>query len=752
MGRRQRELIKQNPKGSILAPGIGAFAGLLIGYAAASRLHLPPAAGQLPGYALENGFNPKTDVLRLAILLCASLLGGAVAGIVLRGRHALRPWRRAGGPSGENARPEAAVPGLLWPAVFAHALAVWTLLVGPLAPLGVSPGWLLVALAVLSLALATLLGGRSPKAGAPFLGAACPILALAFLGSAPASRALAAAAAGFVLPVFARIIGTRRVRLVRVLRVLTLVVLLPGSVTAMAAAAVMRSPRVANIFEDGHALLPASEYLRGELPYRDIVPGHGLVSDGLLASVQLRLFGDDIAGLKRGEKVSGVLFWPAFYAMGYAATGSPALGLGGLLFSFVAFPQYHNPRAIASLWALALAIHASRSKKRRAWLACGAALPVGLCVAVEFAFYAACGTAVALWVARGRRRLHLCWLASGAAASAAVIGLCMLAFGILGGFLRTTFVFVPSLLPVYAQGFPAFPVPHGAAQWMALPGNETALLYGFAAASLVLLGAFLPQAPRVGARARAMLPVCAWVVAAMLSVIERQHVGYALLAVPLGLLLVGRWAQGWRPWTSPRTAGVAAVPALLLWSLHPVSLLSSVAYAIAHAPVPAETVMLEQPPRARGGLFPAGDAKLVAATANMLRAGRMAQDETWLDFGNAPGLYYLFDRDCPIRYYEPGFYESESAQREVIAAVERNPRVRAALMSAGPALAFGAIDRVSNAKRAPLVDAFIRERFRPFFREGEVEFWLKKDPEAAGGASSAPTGVERRESSPASRP
>jgi hypothetical protein len=716
------------------APAIGAFAGLLIGYAIASRLHIRPAAGQLPGYALENGFNPKTDVLRLVILVCASLLGGGVAGIVFRGRR-LRLRPSADIPSGQSASPAAAEAGLLWPAVFAHALAVWTLLIGPLAPLGISPLGLLLALAGLSLGLAILLGGGEAAAGAPFLGAACPILALAFLGTAPAPRSLAAGAAGYALPILARAVSNRRAGFARAMRTATLVLLLPGSVTAMAAAAVMRSPRVASVFEDGHALLPASEYLRGELPYRDIVPGHGLVSDGLLASVQLRLFGDDFAGLKRGEKVSGAFFWPAFYAIGYAATGSPAFGLGGLLFSFAAFPQYHNPRAIASLWALALAIHASRSKKRGAWLACGAAVPAGLCIAVEFAFYAACGATVALGVARGRRRVHMRWLALGAAVSAGVIGICLLAFGILGGFLRTTFVFVPSLLPVYAQGFPKFPFPHGAAQWLALTGDETALLYGFAAASLVLLGTFLPKAPRVGARARPLLPVCAWVVAAMLSVIERQHVG---------LLLVGRWGQGRRPWTSPRTVGLALAPALLLWNRHPVALLSSVAYAIAHTPVSAQMVMFDEPSRARGAAFQPWDANLVAATGNMLRATSLAPDETWFDFGHAPGLYYLFDRDCPIRYYEPGFYESESAQREVIAAIEQNPRVRVALMSAGYGPGFEAIDGVPNAKRAPLVDAYLRERFRPFFREESVEFWLRKGPDAITS--------ERRGSSAAPRP
>jgi len=510
-------------------------------------------------------------------------------------------------------------------------------------------------------------------------------------------------------------------------------VLLPGSVTAMAAAAVMRSPRIVNVFEDGHSLLPASEYFRGELPYRDIVPGHGLVSDGLLAFVQLRVFGDDVGGLKRGEKVSGALFWPGFYVVGYAATGSPAFALGSLLFSFCVMPQYQNPRAIVALWLLALALYASRSKRRLAWFAFGAAVPLGLCIAVEFTFYSACAGAVALWVARGRRLVHLGWMAFGAAASSAAIALCLLVLGILPGFVRTTFLYVPSLLPVYAQGFPVLHRPRGgAAQWLALLGDETALLYGFTAVGLVILGAYLPQAPRVGPRIRALLPVCAWVFVAMLSLIERQHVGYAFMVVPIGLLLLERWARGWRPWPSLRAAVVAVVPAVLLWYRYPLSLMSGIPYVTAGPPVAPGLTPVDQPPRARGGLYQPWDLDLLLATSAFLREARLAPDDTWFDFGHAPGLYYFFDRDCPIRYYEPGFYESESAQREVIAALEANPRVRGALMNAGYGPGYAEIDGVPNARRAPLVAAYLAERFRPFYRRGRIEFWLRKGSVSAG--------------------
>jgi hypothetical protein len=125
-----------------------------------------------------------------------------------------------------------------------------------------------------------------------------------------------------------------------------------------------------------------------------------------------------------------------------------------------------------------------------------------------------------------------------------------------------------------------------------------------------------------------------------------------------------------------------------------------------------------------------------------MREARLAPDDTWFDFGHAPGLYYFFDRDCPIRYYEPGFFETESAQREVIAAIEANPRVRGALMNAGYGPGYAEIDGVPNFRRAPLVAAYLAERFRPFYRRGGIEFWLRKESVSAGGpgasASSPP--------------
>ncbi len=717
-------------KKSRVAAGAGSVIGLALGVVVAASLTSRPAPGQVPGYAAEHGFDPHTDVLRLVLLAVLPLVGGfAAMHLASRSR-----WGRVAATAGSH--PGARGGGgtdlaLRLSAVAAHAITVWTFLVVPLTRSGLAPILSLAGLVTVSFGLTKILDRGEPLRGAEYLAAACPILPFTLIGERSPTFWLAVGLAGIGLPILARAAGGSRPGIARRLRALLLWVLLPGSVTGFVAAAVTRAPMLADVFEDGHHLLPASEYLRGELPYRDIVPGHGLVSDGLLHVTELRLFGDDYRGLNRGTKVAGLFFLPAFYALGWAATGSAAVGFGGLVLTLLLVPNYVFVRAILSIAALTLAVYGARTRRPGAWLACGAALPLGVCVAVDFTVYAAAGVGVALWVARGKRLVHLRNLLVGAGLASAAIALTLAGFGLLERFAHTTFVDIPSLLPVYALGFPPIEWSKngpGVAGWLR---NQTALAYTVLALAAVVSGALLPRAPRVGSRARGLLPVLAWIGCAMLSVIERHHVVYPLLAVPVSLLLLHRWARGWGRWTGAGSVASGLLLAALVWSRAPVKFASDVAGAIVHPWIPPGVRAIDGLPRARGAVFDARDAALIDATARMIREANLGAGETWLDFANAPGLYYLFDRDCPIRYYEVPFYESERAQREVVAAVAGNPRVRTVLMFSG--LLAQDIDQISNSTRAPLVAAFIREHFRPFTKAGDIEFWIRKD---AGSATS----------------
>jgi hypothetical protein len=433
-------------------------------------------------------------------------------------------------------------------------------------------------------------------------------------------------------------------------------------------------------------------------------------------------FGDDYRGYVRGRKLVGAAFWPAFYSIGFAASGSPAVGLGVAVLSLAAFCQYSFPRLIGSFASLALSIAASRAGSRRMWAAAGAVLTLACFLSVDFGVYAAGAAAAALWVSRGDRSAMLAAAAFGATAAAVPALLLLGMLGVLPEFLRCTFEFLPSLLPAYAQGFP----PLFGSGDPSVPAT-----YAAAAAAVVLLGAFLPLGRRLSDAARPLTPVCAWIAFAMAAVFERRHLNYPYFAVPAAAVLLGRWI---RRSASDRVAGKLAAGILVLGfaAAHGAFTLPRVLAGATISPfVPRDGEWLAAPPRAVGALFSTQNRMLVALTAEMMERARFAEGDTWLDFANAPGLYFLFDRPCPIRYYEVGFYESETAQREVIDAVRGNPRVRAVLMSG----TYPSIDQVSNRKRAPLVAAFIAEHFRPFLGQDGIEFWIRKEDVGERGAA-----------------
>jgi hypothetical protein len=514
-------------------------------------------------------------------------------------------------------------------------------------------------------------------------------------------------------------------RRLTLLRSLMVAVLLPGSVTVLSAAAQMRSWSIADLFENGHALLPASEYLRGELPYRDVIPGHGLVADGLLQAAGLKVFGDDYRGLHRTEMLVGAFFWPSLYALAYVATGGPAAAFGALLLSNLSFPQYFFLRVLPSFWILTVAILASRRGDRRLWFACGALIPLALLVAVEFAAYAAGAALVAVWVSRGPRWKQLASFVAGGVTSAALIALAFAALGVLREFLRTTFLYLPTLMPAYGIPLVRPRLPSlSLGGLIAFLADPTAFLYAFVAVAILALGAVLPRGAGVNDRARAALPILAWVVFAMVSVVERRHVRYPMFLVPLGLVLLALWVRGAR-WRSPRGLAAAAGLLLVVVLWHPWGFVRGLAASLENPREPPGLATFDRPRRARGALFPPADASLVRATSSLIEQARLAPDDTWLDFANAPGLHYLFDRDCPIRYYEVPFYESPAAQAEVIAAVASNPRVRAVLVRSG--LPSDPIDGVPNAARAPRVAKYLELNFEPFLKQEGVEFWLRRE-------------------------
>ncbi len=346
------------------------------------------------------------------------------------------------------------------PAAIAQAIIVWTFAAGAVVRAHDSPALLAAVSVAVAIAEAAWLGRGSVEAAAGAFAPTALLTPLTLWRVRPIAVSLGASVLALLLPILAAAVIRRRRESGLLLRAGVRYLLLPACVVSLAMAAFMKHAPRADLFEDGHPLLPASEYLRGELPYRDIVPGHGLIADGLLQAAELRVFGQDYRGLSRGDRIVKTLFWPSIYSLGYAATGSAAVGFWALLLTFASsMPETGFLRLLGSLIILAPAAFMLRRNTSRGWALVGAAVPAGLLIAVEFAAYAA-GAAVLslLFVGRGPKRRNLAYFLAGGAATLAVVAAVFGGLRILGSFAAVTFRDLRGLFPRYRRsGSPRSP-------------------------------------------------------------------------------------------------------------------------------------------------------------------------------------------------------------------------------------------------------------------------------------------------------
>jgi hypothetical protein len=141
-----------------------------------------------------------------------------------------------------------------------------------------------------------------------------------------------------------------------------------------------------------------------------------------------------------------------------------------------------------------------------------------------------------------------------------------------------------------------------------------------------------------------------------------------------------------------------------------------------HGLVAGDFVPVPGVKRAEGAVFDRATAAALGSVQSFLKSS-LRPGETFYDFSNAGLLYYLFDRDCPVRHVEVTLYESEEAQREVISVLERNRRIRAVLMTFPTAYM---IDELSNSVRAPLIERYLVAHFQPAVEENGVAFWVRR--------------------------
>ena len=472
-------------------------------------------------------------------------------------------------------------------------------------------------------------------------------------------------------------------------------------------------PRM-NFFEDGHSLLPATEYLRGERPYRDMLPAHGLIEDGFFDYLVFQT-GEVNAGRRtKAREVIGTLNAIALYVLAWAVTGSAEAAVLTVLLSIMTGLFAPTIRMLPPIATLALIAGAVRWRRPRWFAYAGFMTVVCGATSLDFGAYALVTLVIAVVRWRGGLKPALRGLACGVVP----LFLAFALFGILDDFFYGTFVEVLTVAPAYSTGFFAAPESLAARPYFpdALGGafEPRIILYIVWPMLAIFTGAAIAR--RWPRRFEPMVIVALWAVLTGISYAERHHRYFGMAAIVIFIAIIVRLLRRQKP------LAIALIALAFILSSPTIHLAIVGTNRTTRKP-PKDWVEINDIPRARGATWHASDAAAIRSVQKYIDLS-LAPDETFFDFANSGTYYFLFNRDCPIREYEVAFYQTDEQQREVIRHIESNPKVRAALIPNTP---HGRISvDIPNVWRAPLVQQYLTQNFELDFEEGEVAFWRRK--------------------------
>ncbi|HEX7190856.1 MAG TPA: hypothetical protein VF381_04710 [Thermoanaerobaculia bacterium] len=455
-------------------------------------------------------------------------------------------------------------------------------------------------------------------------------------------------------------------------------------------------PFMLNFFEEGHSVPVATAMMRGERPYRDIVPTHGLISDGLVDYVALELGHGSMRKMLVARMIVGATSCIAIYCLMLAATGSAELALLGTFLAFcLASGSALWIRPPGALFALAATVAATRLRSRRWFIAAGALVVLAWLFSVDFGLYAGIVAILAAFRARSLKPLAI-----GLAAAAVPTLLVFTAFGFVTDFLRATFIELPSTHSVYFAGSLSIPDVLRSPAILHHIGNENNI---FAVAWVIALLAScvaFARSPFRAGKDDAPWLIGVWMVVAGASWVERGNFYFYVAVVPF---LVAALYVLWH-YSRPVATALTVVVVLLAQPFRHIVTVVPELHAIKPLPLFDETIN-----------------RSINAARHFAVA--LKPGETFVDFTNSAVLYSLLGRDCPLRFVEVANYQPEEMQRDVIRRIEQNKHVTAALISFPGTNSD--VDRVPNRERAPLVWAYLQKNFAPSFNEDGVEFWRR---------------------------
>lgn len=517
-------------------------------------------------------------------------------------------------------------------------------------------------------------------------------------------------------------------------------VLFPALIYGVSYASTAELSQWVDLFHRGESIGPASDYLRGKVPYRDVFALHGMLEDGLLDAWLMQFFGRSLDVAVTRTVVLGAFLAVSLWYLGIAVFRSIPLAL--LVVAMGALTTAENNRTFFQVAAAALFWAGAKGRRPFVIAISGAVAAVALFFSFDIGLYTiagALGAAILLAVAQRRvpwdgvRPMAIAIaFAGGFAAGALPFVLYLVSRGAWGAFLDVTFVAIPSIIDaVWSIPFPdLLSTFRSNLNIHALADFIVWEKFHLIVSPLTIAIAVIHLMARWTARRMDDLDHALLVLTVFAAIAQRSALGRAefrhqyfaafLIGPVLVILLLllcrrlgGIWREGGygeRAFVSAIVGVFAAIAAALFWVPDLLNWRID------------DLVRYESRVSRR---LRDGKAEEVAwrirAVSNEIRALTGPRD-TIFDFSNQPAFYFFADRANPTRFYQVPILSPRRFQAETIAALERaKPKVVLRTSPEG----FDAFDGVPNALRAQAVAAYIDDNYRFHRIVRGVEIWTR---------------------------
>lgn len=496
-----------------------------------------------------------------------------------------------------------------------------------------------------------------------------------------------------------------------------------------------------DLFHRGESIGPASDYLRGKVPFRDVFALHGMLEDGQLDAWLMQLFGRSLDVAVTRSVILGSFLGVAIWFLGLAVFRSVPLAL--LCVAMGSWTTAENNRTLFQVAAVALFWHALQRRSRVAAVLSGAFAGVALFFSYEIGLYTIVGALAAsllLWVAS--RRVSWEGLAPAQAAiffllgtllGAAPFAIFLAANGALDDFVVTSFVTIPRIIDaVWSLPFPD------------LVSTFRKNLNLHTLAEFVLWEKFHLIVSPLTIAIAAIYSIDRWLRR------RTDMLDFALLVLTVFAMVAQRTAFGRASFTHQYFSAFLIGPLIVLIAVLLVRMLRDVwsgggagtrafVVSLAVAAVPVIAVLFWIPDLVNGRLH-----EFIRYSGRVLRVDREshAEEVHWritdvslnireltgpgepiFDFSNQPAFYFFADRPNPTRFYQIPILSPREFQAETIRALERaRPKV---VIRRSPEL-FDQFDGVTNDLRAQAVSAYLDDTYRFHRSVRGVELWTRR--------------------------